>query len=381
MGVDTINKDSRIMAISRALGLIVGLAPWSSGSSYQFTPVEAVDADSGSKHSIAWVWHFERKARKVPVVKFASGALLGDWLAMGITYGVTKMINGLCPSSKGVEPSTQPLPRSLSSKRSNHQLNHCLLLLPSKSTLKLKHQHNHCLLILPRRRSSSTSQSKLSGSGPAMMGAIEPLRDRPAVSLRMGVDTINKDSRIMAISRALGLIVGLAPWSSGSSYRFTPYHIEVALGSKRGHEMQPPGSRGEGCEQGEATKPRQMGILIVAISIALLGFGTLSASEESAGGEFATGPLLGDWADCWACTMVFGELVSVYSRYDIEVARIQREDMNRTVGAEERDVSKEKLLSPWQMVGASALTSEVGVLVALLVATFINDYKLRSDDL
>ncbi|XP_056161791.1 vacuolar iron transporter homolog 2-like [Syzygium oleosum] len=109
------------------------------------------------------------------------------------------------------------------------------------------------------------------------------------------------------------------------------------------------------------------------IAMVSLRMGVSTINKDS--GIMAISRALG--ADCWACTMVFGELVSVYSQYDIEVARIQREDMNRTIGAEERDASKEKLPSPWQMAGASALTSAVGLLVPLLAAAFIDDYKLR----
>lgn len=39
-----------------------------------------------------------------------------------------------------------------------------------------------------------------------------------------------------------------------------------------------------------------------------------------------------------ACSMAIGELVSVYSQYDIEMAQMKREDM----GAEELDAGKEK---------------------------------------
>ncbi|KAF8014017.1 hypothetical protein BT93_I1779 [Corymbia citriodora subsp. variegata] len=78
-----------------------------------------------------------------------------------------------------------------------------------------------------------------------------------------------------------------------------------------------------------------------------------------------------------ACSMAIGELVSVYSQYDIEVAQIKREDRNKALGAEEMDARKEKLPSPWQAAGASALAFAVGALVPLLAAAFVKEYKVR----
>ncbi|XP_010030077.1 vacuolar iron transporter homolog 2 [Eucalyptus grandis] len=78
-----------------------------------------------------------------------------------------------------------------------------------------------------------------------------------------------------------------------------------------------------------------------------------------------------------ACSMAIGELVSVYSQYDIEVAQIKREDRNGALGVEEIDARKEKLPSPWQAAGASALAFAVGALVPLLAAAFVKEYKVR----
>ncbi|KAK9989191.1 hypothetical protein SO802_029430 [Lithocarpus litseifolius] len=74
-----------------------------------------------------------------------------------------------------------------------------------------------------------------------------------------------------------------------------------------------------------------------------------------------------------ACSMAIGELVSVYSQYDIEMAQMKREDM----GAEELDAGKEKLPNPWHAAGASALAFAVGALVPLLGAAFVKDYAVR----
>ncbi|KAI6701683.1 hypothetical protein NL676_016007 [Syzygium grande] len=78
-----------------------------------------------------------------------------------------------------------------------------------------------------------------------------------------------------------------------------------------------------------------------------------------------------------ACSMAIGELVSVYSQYDIEVAQIKREDRNEALGAEEINMRKEKLPSPWQAAGASALAFAVGAMVPLLAAAFIKEYHIR----
>ncbi|XP_030475075.1 vacuolar iron transporter homolog 2-like [Syzygium oleosum] len=110
---------------------------------------------------------------------------------------------------------------------------------------------------------------------------------------------------------------------------------------------------------------------VVATASLMMGVGAINKDVMTMAISGAAGMIVG------ACTMAIGELVSVYSQYDIEVARIQREDTNRAVGAEERDASKEKLPSPWQAAGASALASAVGALVPLLAASFIEDYKLR----
>ncbi|XP_030549917.2 vacuolar iron transporter homolog 4-like [Rhodamnia argentea] len=78
-----------------------------------------------------------------------------------------------------------------------------------------------------------------------------------------------------------------------------------------------------------------------------------------------------------ACSMAIGELVSVYSQYDIEVARIKREDRNGALGVEEMDARNEKLPSPWKAAGASAPAFALGALVPLLAAIFIKEYKVR----
>lgn len=78
-----------------------------------------------------------------------------------------------------------------------------------------------------------------------------------------------------------------------------------------------------------------------------------------------------------ACSMAIGELVSVYSQYDIEMAQMKREGRTENMGTKEVEAEKEKLPNPWQAAGASALAFSVGALVPLLGAAFVKDYGVR----
>ncbi|GLT53173.1 hypothetical protein SLA2020_264630 [Shorea laevis] len=78
-----------------------------------------------------------------------------------------------------------------------------------------------------------------------------------------------------------------------------------------------------------------------------------------------------------ACSMAIGELVSVYSQYDIEMAQMKREGRTENMGAGELEAEKEKLPNPWQAAGASAVAFSVGALVPLLGAAFVKDYVVR----
>ncbi|KAB1206958.1 hypothetical protein CJ030_MR7G008126 [Morella rubra] len=78
-----------------------------------------------------------------------------------------------------------------------------------------------------------------------------------------------------------------------------------------------------------------------------------------------------------ACSMAIGELVSVYSQYDIEMSQLKRGGRTENMGAEELDAEKEKLPNPWQAAGASALAFSLGALLPLLSAAFIKDYTVR----
>ncbi|KAK4762080.1 hypothetical protein SAY87_029964 [Trapa incisa] len=78
-----------------------------------------------------------------------------------------------------------------------------------------------------------------------------------------------------------------------------------------------------------------------------------------------------------ACSMAIGELVSVYSQYDIELAQINRDVCAGRTGPEQVAELKSNLPGPWQAAGASALSFAVGALVPLLAALFIKSYLIR----
>ncbi|KAB1206955.1 hypothetical protein CJ030_MR7G008129 [Morella rubra] len=61
-----------------------------------------------------------------------------------------------------------------------------------------------------------------------------------------------------------------------------------------------------------------------------------------------------------ACSMAIGELVSVYSKYDIEMSQMKRDGKIENMGADELDAEKEKLPNPWHAAGASALAFSWG---------------------
>ena len=75
-----------------------------------------------------------------------------------------------------------------------------------------------------------------------------------------------------------------------------------------------------------------------------------------------------------ACSMAIGEVVSVYSQLDIEMAHIKRSSDHRKELEEEE---REKLPNPLQAATASALAFSTGAIVPLLAAAFIREYRVR----
>ncbi|KAB1206961.1 hypothetical protein CJ030_MR7G008123 [Morella rubra] len=78
-----------------------------------------------------------------------------------------------------------------------------------------------------------------------------------------------------------------------------------------------------------------------------------------------------------ACRMAIGELVSVYSQYNVEMSQMKRDGKIENMAADELDAKKEKLPNPWHAARASALAFSVGALVLLLAAAFLKDYAVR----
>ncbi|XWS67619.1 hypothetical protein CRYUN_Cryun04dG0021300 [Craigia yunnanensis] len=77
-----------------------------------------------------------------------------------------------------------------------------------------------------------------------------------------------------------------------------------------------------------------------------------------------------------ACSMAIGELVSVYSQYDIELSQMKREKMTKHF-ADDLETKKKSLPNPWQAAGASAIAFAIGAVIPLLGAVFIREYMLR----
>ncbi|XP_022762251.1 vacuolar iron transporter homolog 4-like [Durio zibethinus] len=78
-----------------------------------------------------------------------------------------------------------------------------------------------------------------------------------------------------------------------------------------------------------------------------------------------------------ACSMAIGELVSVYSQYDIELTEVKREKMAKDFADHYFENMKKSLPNPWQAAGASALAFAVGAVMPLLAAAFIKVYVVR----
>ena len=84
------------------------------------------------------------------------------------------------------------------------------------------------------------------------------------------------------------------------------------------------------------------------------------------------------------CSMAMGELVSVYSQYDIELAHLIRQHQAARPGLgptptheSEFEERKKELPSPYQAAAASGLAFAAGAAVPLLAAAFIEAYKTR----
>ncbi|KAL9231850.1 hypothetical protein vseg_007019 [Gypsophila vaccaria] len=78
-----------------------------------------------------------------------------------------------------------------------------------------------------------------------------------------------------------------------------------------------------------------------------------------------------------ACSMAMGELVSVYSQYDTELAQLLREHRARPGPPGLLEERKRELPSPYRAAAASAAAFAAGAAVPLLSGAFIKEYSVR----
>ncbi|CAN6466118.1 unnamed protein product [Victoria cruziana] len=104
---------------------------------------------------------------------------------------------------------------------------------------------------------------------------------------------------------------------------------------------------------------------LVSVSSLMLGVGAVNRTARAMVVSGIAGLVAG------ACSMAIGEFVSVYSQLDIELAQREREKK-----ALELD-GAEKLPSPLQAAGASALAFAVGAVLPLLAGGFIAPHWVR----
>ncbi|KAK1296595.1 hypothetical protein QJS10_CPB15g00838 [Acorus calamus] len=101
---------------------------------------------------------------------------------------------------------------------------------------------------------------------------------------------------------------------------------------------------------------------LVSVASLMIGVGAVNQTAKAMLVSGLAGLVAG------ACSMAIGEFVSVYAQYDIELAQMKREN-----DFEE----KEKLPSPAQAAGASALAFALGALLPLLAGGFIKPWGAR----
>ncbi|KAK1258100.1 hypothetical protein QJS04_geneDACA012298 [Acorus gramineus] len=101
---------------------------------------------------------------------------------------------------------------------------------------------------------------------------------------------------------------------------------------------------------------------LVSVASLMIGVGTVNQTAKAMLVSGLAGLVAG------ACSMVIGEFVSVYAQYDIELTQMKRENAFE---------EKEKLPSPAQVAGASALAFALGALLPLLAGGFIRPWGAR----
>lgn len=108
---------------------------------------------------------------------------------------------------------------------------------------------------------------------------------------------------------------------------------------------------------------------IVSVASIMIGVGAANASNKAMLVSGLAGLVAG------ACSMAIGELVSVYTQYDAEVAQMERR--KRESGEEPGDEEMGNLPSPTRAALASFLAFAIGALLPVLAGGFIHAQWVR----
>ncbi|CAN6480612.1 unnamed protein product [Victoria cruziana] len=110
---------------------------------------------------------------------------------------------------------------------------------------------------------------------------------------------------------------------------------------------------------------------LVSVASLMLGVSAVSRSAKTTVVSGVAGLIAG------AFSMAIGEYVSVYSQVDIELAQMERERRRADIEMSAQKDQEEKLPSPLQAAGASALAFSAGALVPLLAGAFLKQQWTR----
>ncbi|OIW13180.1 hypothetical protein TanjilG_17536 [Lupinus angustifolius] len=162
----------------------------------------------------------------------------------------------------------------------------------------------------------------------------------------------------------------------------SPNHVEIPIHANANNVVEPQPIQGveesniDYSQRAQWLRAAVLGANDGLISVASLMMGVGAVKED------ITTMLIAGFAGLFAgaCSMAIGEFVSVYTQYDIEMARIKRErkgNNNNNINEVNEEAQREKLPNPFQAALASALAFSVGALVPLLAALFIRNHKIR----
>ncbi|CAL0324524.1 unnamed protein product [Lupinus luteus] len=162
----------------------------------------------------------------------------------------------------------------------------------------------------------------------------------------------------------------------------SPNHVEIPIHANANNVVEPKPIQGveesniDYSQRAQWLRAAVLGANDGLISVASLMMGVGAVKED------ITTMLIAGFAGLFAgaCSMAIGEFVSVYTQYDIEMAKIKRErksNNNNNINELNEEAEREKLPNPFQAALASALAFSVGALVPLLAALFIRNHKIR----